>query len=186
MCKGLSEMRHVHRIIRNVTWDMCTWLSETWHETCAQNYQIWDMCTGLSEMWHEICAQGYQKCVIIHVHMVIRNETFPQGYQEYDMRRAQGYLKCDMRSLQGYQECDMRFVHRVIRNVTWNMGTGLSESWHETCAHGYQKSLFIMYNYLPFWVLYIYVYQATGTITYPLLSQITKFTLSHFTTQSLQ
>jgi len=30
------------------------------------------------------------------------------------------------------------------------------------------------------------VYQATDTMTYPLLSQITKFTLSHFTTQSLQ
>jgi hypothetical protein len=32
---------------------------------------------------------------------------------------------------------------------------------------------------------YVYVYQATDTMTYPLLSQITKFTLSHFTIQSL-
>jgi len=30
------------------------------------------------------------------------------------------------------------------------------------------------------------IYQATDVMTYPLLSQITKFTLSHFTTQSLQ
>jgi len=27
----------------------------------------------------------------------------------------------------------------VIRNVTWDMCTGLSEMWHETCVHGYQK-----------------------------------------------
>ena len=84
MCTGFSDMwhetyvqgyqkcdmRHVHRIIRTVTWDMCTGLSEMGHETCAQGYQkcdmihvhrvirnvTWYMCTGLSEIWHETCA----------------------------------------------------------------------------------------------------------------------------------
>jgi len=36
-----------------------------------------------------------------------------------------------------------------------------------------------------FWGLYVYVYKATDMMTYPFLSQLTKFTLSDFTTQSL-
>jgi len=106
-------MRHVHRVIGSVT--------------CVQGYQkcdmrhvhrvirnvTWDMCTGLSEMWHETCIQGYHKCDMRHVHRVIRNVTWAQGYQK----------------------CDMRHLHRVIGNVTWYMCTGLSEIWHETCAH---------------------------------------------------
>jgi len=50
---------------------------------------------------------------------------------------------------------------------------------------GYQKSLFIMNNQLRFYGP-MCIYLASDMITYPLLSQITKFTLSHFTTQSLQ
>ena len=138
------DMRHVYRVIRNVTWDLCTGLSEMWHETCAQGYQKCDM---------RHMHQGYQKCDMIHVYRVIRNVIY---------------------------------VYRVIRNVTRYMCTGLSEMWHDTCAQGYQKSLFIMNNHLCFWGLYVYVYQATDTITCPLLSRITKFPLSHFTTQSLQ
>ena len=161
-------MRHVHSVIKNVTWYMRTGLSEMWHETYVQGYQkcdmrhvhrvirnmIWDMCTGLSEMWHETYVQGYQKYDMRHVHRIIRNVTWD--------------------------------VHRVMRNVTWYMCTGLSEMWYETCAQGYQKSLFIMKIHLQFWGLYVYVYQATETISYPLLSRMTKFSLSHFTTQSLQ
>jgi len=153
-------MWDVHRVIRNVSWDICTGLSEMWDETCAQGCQkcdmihvhrvirnmTWDMCTGLLEMWHDIRAQGYQKCVMRHVHRVIRNVTW------------------DMRS--------------VMMNVTWDTCTGLLKMWHQTCAQGYQKSLFIMNNHLPFWGLYVYVYQATDTIIYQLLSQITKFPLS--------
>ena len=40
---------------------------------------------------------------------------------------AQGYQKCDMRHAQCYDECDMIYVHRVIKNVTSDMCTGLSE-----------------------------------------------------------
>jgi hypothetical protein len=54
----------------------------------------------------------------------------------------------------------------------------------ETCVQGYHKSLIIMNHQLCFWGLY--VYQAAYTMAYPVLSQMTKFTLSHFTTQSLQ
>ena len=33
----------------------------------------------------------------------------------------------------------MRCVYMVIRNVTWDMCTGLSEMQHEICVHGYPK-----------------------------------------------
>jgi len=103
------EIRHVHRVIRNVTWDMCTGLSEMWDETCAQGYQKCDMIHvhRIIRMWNRTCAQGYQKCDVIHVHRVIR----------------MWFGTC----AQGYQKCDMRHVHRVIRNVAWDMCTGLSE-----------------------------------------------------------
>ena len=113
-------MRQVYRVIRNVTWGMCTGLPEMWQ----------DMYAGLSEMWHEASTQGYHKCDIRQVFRVIRNvnEACEQFYQ-----------KCDSRCVLSYQKCDMRHVHRLIRNVTWGKCTGLSEMWHEACAHGYQK-----------------------------------------------
>jgi len=64
------------------------------------------MCTGLSEMWHETFVQGYQKC---------------------DRRHVQDYQKCDTRCAQGYQKCERTHVYRIIRNVTRDMCTGLSE-----------------------------------------------------------
>jgi len=89
---------------------------------------------------------------------------------------------------QGYHKCDTRHVHRVIRNMTWVICTGLSEMWHEkcvqlsemcheTCAQGYQKSLITKNNHLcSKWPLCICiqnyrlnnisVYQATNKITY--------------------
>ena len=143
MCTGLSEMwyetcvhgyqkcgRLVLRVIINVTWGMCTGLSEMWHEASVRGYQkcnmrhvhrvtrnvTWDLCkvirnvtwgiyAGLAEMWHESSAQGYHK---------------------FNRRRAQGYQKCDT-YVQGYQKCYMKHVYRVIRNVTWDMSTALSE-----------------------------------------------------------
>ena len=79
ICTGLSEMwlepcvqgyqkcymRHVYRVIRNVTWDMCIGLSEMKHVHRVIRNVTSDMSTGLSEMWHETCAQGYQKSLII-------------------------------------------------------------------------------------------------------------------------
>jgi len=57
------------------------------------------------------------------------------------------------------------------------MHTGLSEIiWHN------EQSSPLLGAYI---YIYIYIYQATYTMTYPLLSWITKFTLSDFTAQSL-
>jgi hypothetical protein len=59
-------------------------------------------------------------------------------------------------------------------NVMWALHTGLSE----ILNHNVQSTLL-------FRGLYIYVYLATDTMAYPLLSGMTKFTLPGFTTQSL-
>jgi len=114
-------MWHAYKFIRYVIWDVYRVIKNV----------TWVLCTWLSEMWHEMCAQGYQKCDIF-VHRFIRNVTFVQGYQKCDIRHAQCYQKCDMRHVyrvirnvtrctRGYQKCDMRCVHRVMRNVTWDM-----------------------------------------------------------------
>ena len=49
--------------------------------------------------------------------------------------------------------------------------------------HRYQKPLITMNDHLHFKGLY--AYQATDKMTYTMLLQITKFSLSEFTTQSL-
>ena len=50
--------------------------------------------------------------------------------------------------------------------------------WHETSVQGYNEQS-------AFRGLYVYVYQAAYTVIYPLVSQMTIFTLSDFTAQSL-
>ena len=144
MCTRLSEMcRHVHKVIRNITWDMCTVLSEMW-QACAQGYQKCDMrcvqgyqkCdmevwTGLSEMLHEASVQGSQKCDTRHEHRVTRNVTWKSaGLSEmWQETCVQGYQKCGRKmhrviemwheaSVQFYQKWDVRHVHRVTRNMT--------------------------------------------------------------------
>jgi len=99
-------MRHVHRVIRNVTWDV---------------YRV---------IRNETCVQGYQKCDMGHVYRVIRNETWDMCTGLSEMWNG----TC----VQGYQKWDMRHVYRVIRNVTWDMCTGLSDMWHGTCVNSVQ------------------------------------------------
>jgi len=50
----------------------------------------------------------------------------------------------------------------------------------ETCVQGYHKSLIIMNHQLCFWGLY--VYQVAYMMAYPVLSQMTKFTLLDYYT----
>jgi len=75
ICTGLSEMfrRHVHRVIRNVTRDMCPGLSEMWHVHRVMRNVTLDMHTALSEMWHETCVLHYQKSLI-----TMNNELYSQ------------------------------------------------------------------------------------------------------------
>jgi len=47
-----------------------------------------------------------------------------------------------------------------------------------------ESTVYHLYN-SAFRAIYVYVYKAPDTMRYPLLSQMTKFTLTDFTTQSL-
>jgi len=154
---------HVLRVIRNVTWGVCGVIRNV----------TWGIYTVIRN-------------VMRHLHRVIRN------VQE-TCHRVIRIVTWDV--CPGLSE--MWHVHRVMRNVTLDMRTALPEMSHETCVKRYQKSLITMNNELYFqWLLYICIpsyrhnnisiYQATHTIPYPLLSQITKPILPHCTTQSLQ
>jgi len=134
------EMRRMYRVIRNVTWNMCTGLSEMWHETCVQGYQKCEtkLCTGLSQM-RQKCAHSYHKWDMRHLHRVIRNVTwhFCIGLSEmWHETCVQGYQKLVAMCTRLSEM--WQTVYRVIRNVT-DMCTSLSEMWHEICVQGFQK-----------------------------------------------
>jgi len=132
------DMKHVHRVIRNMTWGMFTGLLEIGHETSVQGYQkcgrhvhrfiiivTWNVYT-FSVMWNEASVQDYLKCNMRHVHSVTKNVTDVC----MDIRNVTWDLRTRLSEIGGH-------VHRVIINMTWGLCTWLSEMWHEECSQGY-------------------------------------------------
>ena len=131
------DMRHVHRVTRNMTWELCRVIRNVTRHVYKVIRNVTDICTGLSEMWHEAfyqnydmrCVLGCEKCVMRHVHRVIRNVTWDMFTRLSEM----WHETC----VQGYQKCYMSQVCKVIRNVA-DMFTNLSEMW-QTYAQCYPK-----------------------------------------------
>ena len=115
-CRGTTGISHV-----KISWTMLVLIS---------TYTLMAECNRILEKT-AYCIASLTKCtchrILLELWKRERNVTVNVEWMWHET------------CAQGYQKSDMRYVYRVIRNVTRDLCTGLSEMWHETCTQGYQK-----------------------------------------------